>query len=91
MKIILALTLSIFLTGCACFKKPDPPFIPPEKVVNIDSKVLELCGLLKEDINLSSFDQYILTEYPQIVRQYTDCAIKQSNSVKLIKQLGNIK
>lgn len=91
MKIIPIIILSLFLTGCACFKKPEPPVIPPETTVHIDSKILEPCSELKEDINLSTFDQYIQLEYPQIVRQYTDCAIKQSNSTKLIKQLGNIK
>ena len=91
MRIIPILILSIFLTGCSWFKKPDKPFVPPDTKVNIDTKVLEPCSLLKEDIKLTTFDEYLLVEYPQIVKQYTDCAIKQSNSVKLIKQLGNIK
>lgn len=91
MKTILVLTLSIFLTGCACFKTSDEPLIPIEKVVHIDTKMLEPCELLKEDINLSSFDQFLLTEYPEVIRTYIDCSIKQSNSIKLIKELGNIK
>lgn len=91
MRLIPVLILSIFLVGCACFKKPEPPFIPPDTKVNIDTKILEPCSLLKENINLVTFDQYLLVEYPQVVKQYTDCALKQSDSVKLIKQLGNIK
>lgn len=91
MKIILTLILSIFLTGCVLFKKPEPPFIPPEVKVNIDSTVLEPCKMLNENIELVTFDQYLLVEYPEIIRNYTDCATKQSNSIKLIKQLGNIK
>lgn len=91
MKIIPIIVLSLFLTGCVLFKKPEPPIIPPERVVHIDEGNLQQCALLKENIELSTFDQFILVEYPAVIKQYTDCATKQANSVKLIKELGNIK
>ena len=94
MKFIPILILSLFLQGCALFdffKKPEEPSVPPtNKVVNIDSAVLEFCPLLKEEIKVSTFEQ-ILVEYSDLATQYGKCATKQATGVKLIKQFGNIK
>lgn len=73
------------------FKKPQPPFVPDAVAINIDTALLQPCAPLKENVELVSFEQYLLVEYPEFIRIYTDCAVKQSNSVKLIKKLGNVK
>jgi hypothetical protein len=88
-KIIPILILSIFLVACACTKTPDIPGITP-KVVNIDTTALEQCPTLNEDIQVSTFDQFILV-YGDLATQYGKCANKQASSVKLLKQFGNIK
>ena len=91
MKFIPIIVLSIFLQGCALFeKKCEEPNIPPEKVVHIDSAALEACPKLKEDLQLSSFDQFILA-YGDLATNYASCANKQAGSIKLLKQFGNIK
>ena len=88
MKFILPIILSIFLTGCACFKKPDVPALPPEKVVNIDPRVLEYCDLLAEDVKVVIFEDAILA-YADLSTKYGICANKQAASVKLLKQFSN--
>lgn len=93
MKFIPIIILSLFLQGCGFLdklKKPEEPAIPPNKVVNIDTAALEYCPLLKEEIKVSTFEQ-ILVEYSELATSYGNCASKQATSVKLIKQLGNIK
>jgi hypothetical protein len=85
-KIIPILILSIFLISCST-TKPVAAITP--KVVNLDSSVLEPCAILKEDIQILSFDQ-IIDLYGSLAAQYGICAIKQSNSIKLLKQFGNI-
>lgn len=89
MKIIPIIILSIFLQGCASFKKPDIVINTPS-VVTIDTEILQLCPLLKEDAVISSFEDSI-TVYADLATAYGICAKKQSNSVKLLKQFGNIK
>lgn len=88
MKTILCFILSIFLTGCACFKNPDVT-IPPESVVKLDKAVLEPCDLLDENIQIASFDEAILA-YAGLSMKYGTCAGKQNVSVKLLKQFSNV-
>ena len=89
MKIIPILLLSLFLTACDTFPKKEVAAISP-KVVNIDSTALEQCPNLKEDITVSTFDQFIVL-YGDLATMYGKCAGQQAGSIKLLKQFGNIK
>lgn len=88
MKFIPIIILSILLSGCPLFKK-DGPTIEPVKVVHIDPRALEQCALLEENIELNSFEAG-LVPYADMAKAYGICAKKQSNSIKLLKQFGNI-
>ena len=88
MKIIPILILSIFLTGCGLFKKQEPT-IEPTKVVKIDKEALLPCDLLKEDLVITTFESS-LKVYGDTAEAYAKCAKQQSNSIKLLKQFGNI-
>lgn len=90
MKIIPIIILSIFLSGCIFPVKPDEPSMPPAKPVAIDKAALEPCALLKEDIVLTSFPD-LLVVYSDTATKYAECAKKQSNSIKLLKEFGGIK
>lgn len=89
MKIIPIIILSIFLTGCACFKKPDDVVIDTPKVANINAKVLEPCALLPETGAIKTFEE-VLDAYGNLASLYGTCAVKQNNSIVVIKQFGNI-
>jgi hypothetical protein len=86
-KIIPILLLSLFLVACDTIPK-----IPPitTKPVTLDSTALEQCPSLKEDITVSTFDQFIVV-YGDLATMYGKCAGQQAGSVKLLKQFGNIK
>ena len=90
MKYILLIILSIFLTGCACFKKDVEPALPPEKVVHIDPRLIEYCDLLAEDVKILIFEDAIFA-YADLSTKYGICANKQADGVKIIKQFGGIK
>ncbi len=90
MKIILSLILSFFLIGCASTVKDVPPVLPESTVVHIDPRVLQPCDLLPEDIQVASFDD-VISVYANISSMYALCALKQADSIKLLKQFGNIK
>lgn len=89
MKFIPIIILSIFLQGCVLFKKPDPIINTPA-VVSIDSEILQLCPLLKENTLVDTFEDALVV-YGDLAIAYGNCAKKQENSVKLLKQFGNIK
>lgn len=92
MKFIPLIILSLFLQGCALFdffKKPDPPQIPPAKVIVIDSRALEQCALLPENLAIVTFEDAQVA-YGSLASQYGSCAAKQATSIKLIKKLGNL-
>lgn len=90
MKLILALILTIFLQGCSLWKTIPPPVIPPDKVVNIAKEALEPCNLLSENLVINTFEDAIVA-YGDLSTSYGICANKQSVSIKLLKQFGNIK
>lgn len=85
MKIILSVILSLFLVGCAHNET-----IPPDRVVDIDPKLLQPCPLLSEEVKITSFND-VISEYAALSTKYGICANKQSDSIKLLKQFGNIK
>lgn len=90
MKIIPILILSIFLTGCGCFQKhEDPPGISV-KPIEFKPEVLEQCALLDEKLAVKTFND-ILIAYGDLTTMYVVCANKQTASVKLLKEIGNIK
>lgn len=89
MKFIPIIILSIFLSGCGLFKK-DGPTIEPAKVVKIDMDALIPCDLLKEVLVINTFEDG-LKVYAETAEAYGKCAKQQSNSIKLLKQFGNIK
>lgn len=86
MKIILSLILSLFLFGCA----HKEIIVPPDRVVEIDPKLLQPCELLNEEVSITSFNE-ILSEYATLSTKYGICANKQSSSIKLLKEFGNTK
>ena len=92
MKIIPIIILSLFLQGCAAldfFKRPLPPQLPPTTVLVIDSRSLEQCALLPENLVIVGFED-AQAAYGGLAGQYAACAAKQATSIKLIKKLGNI-
>lgn len=83
------LLLLIFLTLIGCDKFVKPPIIS-EKVVHVDSQILEQC----EDLPLISDSatwEDILVNHKDIVELYSRCRQKQYNSTVLIKKFANIK
>lgn len=90
-KAIIGILLILSLQGCAFldyFKKQ--PSIPPGAIVNISPDALKECNLLKDTVVVISFEDAI-TAYGDLATEYGACASKQKTSIKLIKQLGNIK
>ena len=90
MKTILSIIIALFLFGCAATKLPDAPIIPPTKVINIDSDALTPCAELSENVNIVTFEDVLLA-YGDLSTAYGACAKRQTISIKLIKQLGNVK
>ena len=82
------LLLVLVLVGCAT--APLPTIVPPSKVVHIAPSVLESCTLLDENPLVSTFED-VLVLYSELATAYGVCADKQSNSIKLLKEFGNIK
>lgn len=96
-KAILIATLCLpLLTGCGIleiFKKPDPPVIT-EKVVQVDPKLLEACKPLARLIiqqGASNVESILLDNIALNAELYAECAMKQDNSVIMLKKFGNIK
>lgn len=92
MKYILVLILSVSLQGCGFlnyFKNKDP-VLPPEAIATIHEDALKQCINLKENILITSLEDSLVV-YGDLATAYGICAKQQSNSIKLIKQLGNIK
>jgi hypothetical protein len=95
MKLIVALILALSLQGCAGWftkhEEIDFPIISiTPDVVTIDSKLLELCIKLPEDVDLNSFES-LLVEQGDLLTMYVNCANKQAASVQLLKKFGNIR
>lgn len=91
-KTLVTILLIFSLQGCAFwnkFKNP-PPSIPPSVPVNIEPDALKECNLLNEAVLVVSFEDAI-SAYGSLATEYSTCAGKQKTSIKLIKQLGNIK
>lgn len=96
MKIIPVILISILLTGCIFNRKPDksePPAVPPAVTTqkfNIDSGLLVLCPRLPETLAITSFED-VVAVYGELATQYVACANRQADSVRVLKQIGNIK
>ena len=85
MKFIPILILSLFLSGCAFFKKDISPVTYTNEAVRIDSSALEYCSLLKDNLVISTFEDAIVA-YSDVATLYATCSNKQTTSVKLLKQ-----
>lgn len=95
-KFIPLIVISFLLQGCVLFKKPEKPQEPAPlpkvetQQINIDSKILELCAKLPEQVVINSFED-VVAVYGELVTNYVTCANRQADSVKLLKKIGNIK
>ena len=87
MKTILSLILTLFLFGCAT-KIPQSTISSTQ--VNLDSSILVECPILDENPLIETFEDVIVL-YSKLGTLYAECANKQSNSIKLLKQFGGIK
>lgn len=85
-KIILILAL-VLLVGCSLLKK-DAIVPPPERTVHIDPRVLELCEPLNRLPEQASFEDLLATTVANF-EIYNNCALKQRNSVILLKKFAN--
>ena len=96
---IKAISISVLcvslLSGCALFdifKNKDEPAIVTPKVIQVDSKHLEECEPLSNVNHWVSTDQSELDLMKFVwIEEYGKCANKQHTSIKVIKELANIK
>ena len=85
-KLIVILSLCFMLSGCfETFCKNTAGIT--EKVVHIDPRVLEECSELPK---LTNPDQLLETNLLHM-ELYRACALKQKNSIKLLKEFANVK
>jgi hypothetical protein len=90
MKTILSIILSTFLLfGCATVEL-DEPVVELIKPMQFDKEVLELCPALDDKVITPTFEN-VQAAYADTANKYAICANKQYNSVKIIKEFGNIK
>lgn len=90
MKTILSIILSTFLLfGCSTVEV-DEPVVELIKPMQFDRELLELCPALSVDMPLITFED-VQSAYADTANKYAICAGKQYNSVKIIKEFGNIK
>lgn len=92
--IVLCLPL---LTGCGLlgfFKKPDPPVVPPERVVEIDERAFDPCkrslpALVVGDPASGLQHSDILINAAAVRKTYEECRDKQDASIVLLKKFSN--
>lgn len=92
--ILISVLLLPMLTGCALFdffKKPEPPAIVTPRVILIDSENLKECELLPRIENPNPTQEELDSLKFLWIDKYGVCANRQRNSVKVIKELANIK
>lgn len=85
------LILVILLSGCSVFC-PKPPEIDPNIIGNritIDPKLLQECPLINKSGVKDTKE--VLMEDLDVYGKYGLCARKQSDSIKALKLLGDIK
>lgn len=87
MKILLIL---LFIAGCTTTKVPDAVLPPPEKVVRIDPRILELCEPLKNLPETATFEDVLVITLTNF-EIYSACSVKQSKAVRLLKEFSNNK
>lgn len=79
--------LILLLTGCIS-TTPDAVLPPPQKIVHIDARALELCEPLFTISESASFEEILKTTIANF-ELYADCSNRQKNSVILLKQFSN--
>jgi hypothetical protein len=87
-RLLVTILLIFSLSGCAFLNKPVS--IPTGTPVNINPDLLKECPLLDEGLQVATFEDVVIV-YSNLAKTYGYCAMQQKNSVKLIKELGNIK
>lgn len=90
MRIIPIIILSIALTGCGFLKNKIEPVIDSTRTVKVDPRALEPCPVLSEEVTILTFEDSLIA-YSNLGTMYSICANKQNDSIKIIKQFGNIK
>ena len=88
MKHLLVALCFPFLTGCAFLDYFRDPVIT-ERVVKVPIEALQSCALLEKTV-LNTVDEALI-ENIELYKNYTICARKQDDSIKLIKKFANIK
>lgn len=87
MKKLLIILCLAFLFGCTTTKPSSPVIV--DKKVYIDSSMLVPCPLL-EVTTIFTIEEALL-ENIDLFLKYALCARKQDDSIKLLKEFGNIK
>lgn len=84
------LVCTLLFSGCSHFQQK-PDVVITEKTVKVDPRILESC-LPLATIDVANPQYYdILNNIEENVKIYADCATKQENSIKVIKEFANIK
>lgn len=92
--ILISVLLLPVLTGCAFldfFKKPEPPAVVTPKVILIDSANLKECDPLPRIENPTPSQEELDAQKFVWIEKYGVCANRQHNSIRVIKELANIK
>lgn len=85
----LIIALSTLLIGCAHTDTKKPDAIITEKTIRIDNRALQPCKDLAV-IEQVTFEAVLVASINN-AEIYLDCKNKQNASIKLLKELGNIK
>lgn len=86
MKVLAIILSTVLLASCITTKDAIVP--PPEKVVHIDARALEPCEELIKLPENASFEDLLGVTVTNF-EIYNACAIKQNNSIILLKKFSN--
>jgi hypothetical protein len=89
--IISAGLLLILLNGCGIFQKKIQEVPPPATTGNrivVDPKLLQICELLPA-LTGNTYEQ-IADHYLTVINLYGQCALKQMDSIVIIRKLSNL-
>ena len=92
--VIISVLLLPLLTGCVVldfFKKKDEPAIVTTRVILVDKETLKDCDPLPRIENPNPTQEELDSLKFLWIEKYGVCANRQHNSIKVIKELANIK
>jgi hypothetical protein len=78
LKMMLILSVSILLMGCAQFKKPSP--------IQISVGLLQSCPLVEYRSNNDYSESVMYVDY--LINLYTDCAVSLDKLIEAVKLYG---